>query len=193
MFSAAFQKAPNATLCYLSSKLRAQKNNVMEYLDNLPVEKRDNLINFAISYARKRIARNRGRQKELGAEMSRRCGQKLEKRNMAQLKKLEKKLKTMNKADIEKDYQNLEGRKLENLLDLWEEKVIGREIRHIWYDSESQEKTLYNGRIVKFVKSTAMYKIAYWDLDGSYEDAEDYQLSKYALGADLLIDDLVVL
>ncbi|KAK6177160.1 hypothetical protein SNE40_015317 [Patella caerulea] len=193
MFSAALQKAPNATLCYLSSKLRAQKNNVMEYLDNQSVEKRDKLISFAISYAGKRITRNRRQQKDIAAEMSRRCVQKLEKKNMVELRKLEKKLKTMSKTDIEKEYQNLEGGKLESLLDLWEEKVVGKDICHLWYDSESQEKTLYNGRIVKFMKRTAMFKVAYWDLDGSFEDAEDFLLSKYSLGADLITDDLAIL
>ena len=33
MFSAAQKKAPAATLCYISSKLRAQKNGTVEYLD----------------------------------------------------------------------------------------------------------------------------------------------------------------
>ena len=35
MFGALKKKAPNATLCYLSSKMRAQKNKTVGYLDCL--------------------------------------------------------------------------------------------------------------------------------------------------------------
>ena len=42
MFSAAKEGAPNATMCYLSSRIRAQKNKVVDYLDNLQSEKERN-------------------------------------------------------------------------------------------------------------------------------------------------------
>lgn len=44
MFSAAKHNAPNATLNYLSSKIRAQKNGVVEYLDTLEKEKRNKVV-----------------------------------------------------------------------------------------------------------------------------------------------------
>lgn len=40
MFSAAKEHAPNATMCFLSSRIRAQKNNVVDYLDSQTPEKR---------------------------------------------------------------------------------------------------------------------------------------------------------
>ena len=35
MFSATKKKSPNATLCYISCKMRALKNRTLKYLDNL--------------------------------------------------------------------------------------------------------------------------------------------------------------
>ena len=35
MFGAAKKRAPNSTVCYLSAKLRAQKNKVVDHLDSL--------------------------------------------------------------------------------------------------------------------------------------------------------------
>ena len=52
MFSAAKDHAPNATLCYLSSRIRAQKNRVTNYLDSLERDKRDKLIKMSISLGR---------------------------------------------------------------------------------------------------------------------------------------------
>ena len=41
MFSAAKDHAPNATLYYLSSRMRSQKNNTVGYIDSLDTERRD--------------------------------------------------------------------------------------------------------------------------------------------------------
>ena len=53
MFAAAQQKAPNATPHHLSSKIRAQKNRVTDYLASLSVENKEKVIKLAICYARK--------------------------------------------------------------------------------------------------------------------------------------------
>jgi len=55
MFSAAKEHASNATMCYLSSRIRAQKKNLVDYLDNLPTEKRQKLVDLAINLGRKQL------------------------------------------------------------------------------------------------------------------------------------------
>jgi len=59
MFAAAQQKAPNATPHHLSSKIRAQKNRVTDYLASLSVENKEKVIKLAISYARKHRVQKR--------------------------------------------------------------------------------------------------------------------------------------
>ncbi|KAL5004056.1 hypothetical protein ScPMuIL_017512 [Solemya velum] len=49
MFGALKGHAPNATLCYISSRMSAPKNNVVDYLDSLASEKRKKLVNLAIN------------------------------------------------------------------------------------------------------------------------------------------------
>ena len=47
MFSAAKDNAQNATLNYLSSKIRTQKNGVVDYLDNLEQDERTWVIQMS--------------------------------------------------------------------------------------------------------------------------------------------------
>ncbi|KAK6186847.1 hypothetical protein SNE40_006115 [Patella caerulea] len=53
MFSAAKQKATNATVCYLSCKMKAKKNRTVDYLDSLEKEKRDMLLRKAVQFGAK--------------------------------------------------------------------------------------------------------------------------------------------
>jgi len=53
MFSAAKKRSPNATLCYLSCRLRAKKNGTVDFLDNLDPAERELVLQKAISFGRK--------------------------------------------------------------------------------------------------------------------------------------------
>ena len=48
MFSAAKQHSPNATICYLSARMRAKKNRTIEYLDSMEPEQREKLVRWSI-------------------------------------------------------------------------------------------------------------------------------------------------
>ena len=48
MFSASQKKAPNATLCFLSARMRACKNKTVDYLGGLEDERRDHVLKKAI-------------------------------------------------------------------------------------------------------------------------------------------------
>src|ERR1700729_298620 len=62
MFSAYQERSPNATLCYLSSKLRARKNRTVEYLDNMGEAERTCVVEWAVSAARTGRQMNRMKQ-----------------------------------------------------------------------------------------------------------------------------------
>ena len=52
MFSAPKMKSPNATICFMSSKIRSIKNGAMDYLDNMVAERQEAVVRFAIKHGR---------------------------------------------------------------------------------------------------------------------------------------------
>jgi hypothetical protein len=70
-------------------------------------------------------------------------------------------------------------------------RAVGRNIVHVW--NKEGKLVTYNGKMEKLKKSTNKYKVSYWSQEGSYvEDAEDLDMSVYALAVDLLFGDLVL-
>ena len=59
VFSTAQKRAPNATLCLLSSKLWAQKNNVMDYLDGSDEIKHEKVVECLCLFNEDKRQRNR--------------------------------------------------------------------------------------------------------------------------------------
>lgn len=76
MFSAAKDRAPNSTLCYLSSKIRAQKNKTMGYLDSMYDKTRERAVAKSISLAKKTRIKKRLKSKEIQAEIAKKRNQK---------------------------------------------------------------------------------------------------------------------
>ena len=72
MFSAAKQRAPNATICFLSCKMRAQKNRTVEYLDVMPNEQRDAIVKKATKLGLEQQQKRRKNQNDLRVELSKR-------------------------------------------------------------------------------------------------------------------------
>ena len=61
MFSSAKQRAPSATLCFISAWIRAKKNRTVDYLDGMDPEKRDKVVRWSIGKGRKRRSVNRAK------------------------------------------------------------------------------------------------------------------------------------
>ena len=76
MFSAAKHKATNATVCYLSCKMRAQKNGTVDFLDRLEKTKRDELLMKVVHLGQQQRRRKRKKQIELREELSKRQAKK---------------------------------------------------------------------------------------------------------------------
>lgn len=81
MFSAAKHRAPNATLCFLSSRMRAQKNHLVEYLDELKYPKKEKIIYWAVGMAQKKRQINQQSHVEMRRELSRRAALKRQKKD----------------------------------------------------------------------------------------------------------------
>lgn len=191
MFSAAKSKAPNATLCYLSCKMRAQKNKTVEYLDDLEQDKRANTLTTDISMARKQRHNRRLKQKDLAVELSRRQANKLQERETLNRKKLEKRLRSIDLKNINVEFPDMEDGKCESVVDLLGGKAIGRKICHMW--SDDNVRVMFNGKIEKLKKrGGGTYTVAYWSQQESYTNAVHYDISKYELAADLISDDLIM-
>ncbi|KAK2139856.1 hypothetical protein LSH36_1587g00069 [Paralvinella palmiformis] len=93
MFSALKNKVPSATICYLSSKMRAVKNRTVKYLDKMPKERRELILKKAINFAQKQRQRKRKKQKNILEEILNRMAEKDQAKDNAARRKVEKKLK----------------------------------------------------------------------------------------------------
>ena len=195
MFSAAASRAPNATLSFISSKIRAQKNNVVDYLDSLPADTRDKLIQIATTLGRKDTIKKRRRTADVHHEITKRLESKMQKKKTLERGKLERKLKACAITDLEKEFVDLDYTTLAVVRDILSDKAVGRQICHIWYDDVTHQKTMYFGKLEKTLrKAGGTYRVGYWSDGETYEqDAEDYDISKYALAADAICGDLTVL
>lgn len=188
MFSAAQKKSPNATLCYLSCKMRACKNKTVAYIDNLSEERREEILRKAIKLGRKQREKRKKNMKDIRLELIKRQEQKQQNRDTAARRRLEKVLKNSGLDNARKDFPNLDYSKPEKLDDILEGRVVGKRICHVW--SEDDGHVVYNGLIRKLYK-TKKYKVAYWSQSEEVDDATDYNVSMFELAADLLHEDLV--
>ena len=191
MFSAAKNRAPNASLGYLSAQLRSKKNNTVLYLDNMDDKLKDELITKMVPIASKDRDNIRVRRKDIQSQIADRDARRKQKIDMKDRKKLDKILRRIENADeIDKEFPELESNNSHHLQDLLSGNSVGRDIFHVWQD-ENGEKTSFMGRIEK-VKTRNVCRVGYWDVkEETHEDAVDYDISLYALGADLINGDLV--
>ena len=62
------------------------------------------------------------------------------------------------------------------------------------YDDDAQPKTVYNCKVEKLLKKAGgTYVVGYWSEEETYQDdAVDYDISKYALAADLVCEGFTV-
>lgn len=64
MFGAAQKRAPNATLCFLSCRMKAVKNRTVKYLDDMSEERRNDVLHKAVPYGRKATIERRKKVKD---------------------------------------------------------------------------------------------------------------------------------
>ncbi|KAI0229010.1 hypothetical protein LSAT2_020555, partial [Lamellibrachia satsuma] len=94
MFSATKNNAPNTTLNYLSSKIRAQKNGVVEYLEQ---ENRNKVVQMSKTIGRKQRQTSRRKFVQIREELSQRIAPKRKKKVTAERNKGATEHKTVHK------------------------------------------------------------------------------------------------
>ncbi|KAK9515903.1 hypothetical protein VZT92_026503 [Zoarces viviparus] len=190
IFSASQKKAPHATVCFLSCRMRAKKNRTVKYLDGLSTEKKESLLRKAVTYGRKQRDRRRIKQKELRDEIVRRQEAKQQKKEDKERKDLEKKLKKGGLENVLKSVPDISEEDQIKVTEILDGKLVGRRLVHVW--SEESGSITYNGKVEKFRKASGKYKIGYWQEDEDYDDATDWEMCKNALAVDLLLGDLLL-
>jgi len=192
MFGALKNKAPSATICYLSAKMRAQKNKTVRYLDCLDEKRRDEILEKVVPLAAKQRRMRKVSQKSLIKELVKRQSEKQQVKDNKARKKLETKLKSCNIKNISQSFPDLSEQKLEKLTDILSGKCIGSKICHMW--TVDNETVLYNGKIidVKGRGKARKYVVSYWSQDEQFDHAVDFELSGVELAADFINDELTM-
>jgi len=104
-------------------------------------------------------------------------------------KEVEKMLKSGQLERVLKDFPDVSDASLSQLQEILHGGAVGKNILHVWY--ENGELITYNGKLEKLGRHNT-YKVAYWGLTETYDDAADYNMSMYELATDLLHEGLVV-
>ena len=188
MFSAVQKRSPHATLCFISSKMRAIKNRTVDYLDDLTVERRDDILRKAVRLGREQRQQRRISQKSLRAELIKRQQDKVQQKEMTDRRKLERLLKKSGLEGVKKDFPHLNHSEGSRVNDILSGRIVGLRMCHVWL--EDAEKVVYNGLIRKLYANNK-YKVSYWKAEEDFDDATDYHLSMYELASDLLCEDLI--
>ena len=199
MMNAAKKRAPHASYCFLSCKIRSVKNKVVDFLNSLDEEKRERIVNWAKGKARLMRSANQVRLGELRKEMINRQMKKRQQKQDKERRQVELQLQTISVAELASAFPDLDGKGQSDVTDLLEEKeLFGRNVCHIWFDEETQRHDLYYGLIEgkhlrKRKNGHPVYVIAYWDPDEeSYNNSDSYELTKFELAVDVVFGDLML-
>ena len=195
MLNAARDRAPNATFCFISSKIRAIKNSVTDFLNSLDEAEKEKAVNWAIHAARLRRSANHARLRELQKELCRRDMRKKQQRQDQERRKVELQLQRITVDDLAPSFPDLDTKCHSDLSDIMKETdLVGRNLCHLWYNEETQMLDMYFGRIErKQTTGKSEYVIAYWMPDDeSYNTSTDYVLTKFQLAVDAIFGDLML-
>ena len=124
MFSALKKKAPNATICFLTSKMMAVKNWMVACLDNMTTERRENIMKFATTHGRRQRQQKWSKQSVLRAEMMKRIAANKAQKATKQTKQMERELTPGPVQDIV-HRSSLDTHRQEDLTDILEWRIAG--------------------------------------------------------------------
>ena len=136
----------------------------------------------ALQLGQKQIKKRRAKQ-DLMAELMRREAEKQQAREMTDRRKGERKLKATAIENLEVEFPELEEEELEKVREL----LTGKCLVRVWFEGD---RVLYSGKIEKLKSQSEKFVVAYWVESESYDDATDFDMSVFELGADLIAEDL---
>jgi hypothetical protein len=193
MFSDAKGRCPNATICYMSSKLRCKKNKTVDFLDSLDPLSREKVVKWSIHVARNKRKRNRMQHVEIRAQISRREISKRQKMDEKGKRQLEKDLSNLTFSEMKNEYKHLSAKQFNDLEDVMFDRIIGRKLCHEWCHADTSKSVMYDGRVEKLSKrqKDIIYSISYWKDDETEIEAVDYCMKKFQLAADVIRGELI--
>jgi hypothetical protein len=169
-------------------RIKAQKNKVTQFLEEADPQ----LVRRAVKLGGLQLRHGRKLQQELWEELDRRQSQKAAAQEKKDRNAVEKKMKTIKLGECHSAFPDLSDRDIGILEDL----LAGRSVRlcvcHVWTDGETGKPIVYNGRIESFDKDERMYVVGYWDDTGSYDNAEDFDMTAVELATDFVMHDLTI-
>ena len=75
------------------------------------------------------------------------------------------------------------------------EKLLKRNICHMWHDADTDSQDIYYGRLLNIKKkNSAIYIVSYWKQPNENEadDGVEYYMTKYQLSADIINSYMVI-
>ena len=151
-FSAAKEKAPVATIPFISAKIRSVMNNTNDYIMTLGHDEQEKLLDWARLRANKRRKASSLYQKDLEDEMTLRMEEKRQKKEGIIRRKKEKVLKTIAIENLDKGCPDLSDKQRRDVKEIISGDVIERAICRLAYImvSSSTQKCLYITPISSF-------------------------------------------
>ncbi|XP_047137490.2 uncharacterized protein LOC124813992 [Hydra vulgaris] len=188
VFSDAKGRCPNATICFISSKLRSKKNRTIDYLDNLEESSREKVVKWSIYMAQKKRIITRLKCHEIRSEITNKLSFKRQKMDEKQKKKLERELSILSLGEMMHKYKHLSAKQLKDLDDVMSERIVGRTLDHEWYDADFAKSVIYDGRVEKVNKrlQDRIFTISYWKQDETDIKAVEHKMKKIQLAADVI-------
>lgn len=178
--------APNAYVSSISDIIKAKRNKVKEFIDELDADQFQKYLKLALYCSRKKIEGRKKEKEVKEAEIAQRFRKKRSKEEAKRRTKLQKSLEKLNDVSIpslKKQFPDLTENFVENLHNILTGEVVGHVIKHVWtIDGLNHE---FIGFITDF--SNPYYEIYYLS-DNNVE--EGCQLAKYQVGTDYILEDL---
>uniref|UniRef100_A0A2C9JTC5 Uncharacterized protein n=1 Tax=Biomphalaria glabrata TaxID=6526 RepID=A0A2C9JTC5_BIOGL len=197
MFSAEKKRAPSATVCYISSKVRSKKNKTVAYLDSLTESARKERVEWAMGAARIRRRANKVRSSSVNEEIVKRAEQKARESEKRERKQIENLLRKEDFDRIRTEMKDVTEETLTNVVDILSGNIFGRLICHYWFDEGAhcgrimRVKKEWKGKKVVYNKD--VYEVSYWSIEEDESDGVDYDMNKYELACDVLFKDLTLM
>ncbi|KAK6980293.1 Transmembrane protein [Biomphalaria glabrata] len=187
------RKAPNATIGYLDSKVKAKLNHTLEWIESKPEDIQRKLIQFSITRGAQIRKAGVVENKEIDDNIKLRRIEASQKANNASRKKLEQDIKKVilnnASADNELFTKVVPSQKafLEKMLS--GQSMTDHLFNHKWELDNGQDKIFY-GRILteRQKDKRTVYVTSYWGFEE--DSSEDFDIFIESIIADMLLGDL---
>ena len=182
LFSSLQQRAPNATILNLSSKIKCTKNKTVSYLMGMDKSMRNNTIIKCVYLASKVKKSNIYAMRAMHNEIVERVRNKVAMRGKKKRRDVETKIRQIMAPNKNIDLCATLGCSItqqRDFVDIVRGDVINRYIVHLWHDKEINMDVVWSGRIVAkedMFTDKPLLTILYWKSDkpGEVLDQDDY-------------------